>query len=193
VCARQLRTSEARTSGDGAGIASYHRAGPKSFEGGVVHHNALQRVVGANALLMKAIHTAKAIRHLCDGGFSGDAHPLGRVLLENAVIMAWVIRGPATVRLDTFCLEDTPRKNRWLDIVEQYYADHPELAAKIEPIKDADADTISRALFKDAHTTWPIFENENGKLAPVTVKDMFFGTSDKPQDSCPYQKLHRHF
>ena len=30
------------------------------------------------ALLAKAIHTAKAIRHLCDGGFSGDAHALGR-------------------------------------------------------------------------------------------------------------------
>jgi hypothetical protein len=58
-----------------------------------------------NALLAKAIHTAKAIRHLCDGGFSGDAYALARVLLvENAVIMGWVIRGPATIRLDTFCL-----------------------------------------------------------------------------------------
>jgi hypothetical protein len=136
-----------------------------------------------NALLVKAIHTAKAIRLLCDGGFSGDAYALGRVLLENAVVMAWVIRGPATERLDTFCLADTPRKNRWIDILEQYYSDHPDLAAKVEMFKDADADAIARELYKDAHTTWAMFENENGKLTAATVKDMFLGASDDPQGS----------
>jgi len=37
-----------------------------------------------NALLAKAIHTDNAVRCPCDGGFSGDAYALGRVLLENA-------------------------------------------------------------------------------------------------------------
>src|SRR5258708_18235170 len=77
---------------------------PSAMSGRVV----VDRDRAMNALLAKAIHTAKAIRHLCDGRFSGDAYALGRVLLENAVIMAWVIRGPATIRLDTFCLPDTP-------------------------------------------------------------------------------------
>src|SRR5262245_61608344 len=67
------------------------------------------------ALLVKAIHTSKAVRVLAKNGFSGDALALTRVLLENAVVMTWLIHGPGTARLDTFCLADAPRRNRWLE------------------------------------------------------------------------------
>lgn len=155
------------------------RAMPDSVTGRVV----VDRDRALCALLGKAVHTSQAVRLLAENGLSGDAFSLARVLLENAVVMSWLIHGPATVRLDTFCLADAPIKARWLEIVEQYYADSPELASKLATIKQSDAREISQQLFNDAHTAWAIFPNEKGKLMPVTVKQMFAGASDAPQSS----------
>src|SRR4051794_15598584 len=74
------------------------RAMPDSVTGRVV----VDRDRAFCALLGKAVHTSQAVRLLVENGLSGDAFSLARVLLENAVVMSWLIHGPATVRLDTF-------------------------------------------------------------------------------------------
>lgn len=61
-------------------------------------------------------------------------------------------------------------------------------AATFRPqhVRHADAAEISRHLFNDAHTTWAIFPNDKGKLAPVTAKQMFIGVSRKTESRFAY-------
>jgi hypothetical protein len=142
-------------------------------------------------LAIKARKTSEAVRHLCEMRFGEDAMALARVALENAVVMAWLIRGPARERLDTFCLAAAPARNRWLEILALYYKDEPGVLERVANLRDADVDTIATALFDDSHTTWAYFPNAKGKLAPVSAKEMFLGANDeRPETVFAYDAVY---
>jgi hypothetical protein len=53
------------------------------------------------------------------------------------------------------------------------------LAARLPALRDADVDTIARELFNNSHTSWAYFPNANGKVASVSVKEIFYGANDE--------------
>ena len=77
-------------------------------------------IIGSNrdravcALVNKACNTHAAVRVLTDAGHGDDAMALGRVLLENAALLQWLLIDPI-YRLDLYRISDALYRRRWRD------------------------------------------------------------------------------
>src|SRR5205814_2010603 len=70
-----------------------------------------------------------------------DAMALGRVLLENAVLLEWLLLDPV-YRLDLYCLSDALFRRRWLELTREHYQHRPDLISTAE--REVDADVFGR-------------------------------------------------
>ena len=133
------------------------------------------------ALVNKAANTHRAIAVLCDAALADDAYALSRVLLETAVVIAWITRGPWPERIDTFALFDTAIKRR---LVKAIVDQHPGTAtadraqAIWETMEDEAA--ISSQVFEDRHLQWARFPDPN---KPGSFKEFRIGDMLKELDS----------
>jgi hypothetical protein len=136
----------------------------------------LSQIVASNrdlavcALVNKACNTHSAIRLLTDNGHGDDAMALGRVLLENAVLLEWLLIDPV-YRLDLYCISDALYRRRWLELMLEHFKDKPEFVELAKESVDSDALAVA-AFFGNTIHKWAQVLHPGGKLHHVNVEAM---------------------
>jgi hypothetical protein len=122
------------------------------------------------ALAIRAATTKRALFRLATDGDGDTAMVLARVILENAVLMAWMLKGQGRVRLETYILFGAVLSERLVEIVEKYYADNAALLAMARNKTDPYARAIASDVFGGRDDTWAYFPNPDkpGRLKRVT-------------------------
>ncbi len=132
--------------------------------------------IGANrdravcALVNKACNTHAAIRVLTDAGHGDDAMALGRVLLENTMLLKWLLLDPI-YRLDLYCISDVLFRRRWCELVIQHFQENPNLVASAQQSLNDDVRAVA-GFFGNTIHKWAQVLHPGGKLEHVNFKEM---------------------
>jgi hypothetical protein len=156
-----------------------------AFETGSSTFSVVDRDKAVLALSCKAIRTKAAIRTLAVAGMGDDAMALARVVLENCVILAWMLAEPHGVsRLDTYCLANAAIRTRVEGVIETHYDDNPDLRASVKSVVDGLDRAIADELFNDFYTTWAWFPDEPKSQQPkkISLRQMFLELSNTEPD-----------
>jgi hypothetical protein len=94
------------------------------------------------ALVNKACNSHAAIRLLTDAGHGDDAMALGRVLLENTIILKWLLIDPV-YRLDLYCISDALFRRRWCDLVIEHFSEKPQLVRQAQESLDDEVKAVA--------------------------------------------------
>ena len=133
-------------------------------------------IIGSNrdravcALVNKACNTHAAVRVLTDAGHGDDAMALGRVLLENAALLQWLLIDPI-YRLDLYCISDALYRRRWRELIVQHFQSKPEIVAAAQAQVDAEALAVADFFGNTIHK-WAQVLHPNGKLEYVNFDSM---------------------
>jgi hypothetical protein len=122
------------------------------------------------ALVNKACNTHAAIRLLTDAGHGDDAMALGRVLLENATLLRWLLIDQV-YRLDLYSISDALFRRRWAELVKKHYKHRPPMVKAAEHSVDAEVLAVA-AFFGDTHHKWAQVLHPNGEYDHVNFKEM---------------------
>ncbi len=117
------------------------------------------------ALASKAAATKAAIVHLAKGGFGADAYNLARTLLENMIVLEWLLHKDPALRerrIDTFILHMEAFLVRFEQVRLEGDAKHGRTP---DPDYGTTARTreISAELFDDKWTYWAWMKEDEGK------------------------------
>ncbi|HUE85656.1 MAG TPA: DUF5677 domain-containing protein [Vicinamibacterales bacterium] len=123
------------------------------------------------ALTQKAINTHAAIRILADAGHGDDAYALCRVLLENTVLLTWLLHRDPVFRLDLFELSSKLTGNRVLNALQEHGADMPEWLPVIERNRELFRDATT--LFGNSYRRWARRREADGSESPMDIVQMF--------------------
>ena len=126
------------------------------------------------ALAIKAATTHRAVRILCEAGDGDSAASLSRVVLENGVLMRWLLEGPGHDRLQTYVLFLSVLHEKTIAVVEKYFNNHPELVDAAKAHSDEYHRAVARAVFGGNDNTWAYFPSSkgNGKLVQIRIAQM---------------------
>jgi hypothetical protein len=133
-------------------------------------------LVGSNrdravcALVNKACNTHAAIRLLTDAGHGDDAMALGRVMLENTILLKWLLIDPI-YRLDLYCVSDALFRRRWCELVIEHFQEKPELVAKAKESFNDEVKAVAGYFGNTIHK-WAQVLHPNGKLQYVNFEAM---------------------
>lgn len=133
-------------------------------------------LVGSNrdhavcALVNKACNTHAAIRLLTDAGHGDDAMALGRVILENTVILKWLLIDPV-YRLDLYCISDALFRKRWCELVIEHCPEDSDVVAQAKASLDAEVKAVA-GYFGDTIHRWAQVLHPNGKHQRVNFEAM---------------------
>jgi hypothetical protein len=108
------------------------------------------------ALAIKAATTKRAIAILCDAGDGDNAIVLARVLMENACLLEWLMRGEYRERIDAYILWNDVVLERRIATVQRF-ADRFAAAAGRDPELKSDPERrwVAEYIFGDARTDRP--------------------------------------
>jgi hypothetical protein len=121
------------------------------------------------ALVAKAATTHTAIKHLTDAGLAPDALALLRVLVENAVLVAWLLND-SVFRLDLYCLSMRLHIRHSKELTETFYPDEDVATVARELHKEGAA---IAEVFGDTQYRWArVIDPETGRLKQVKFDDM---------------------
>lgn len=126
------------------------------------------------ALAVKAATTKDSIALLCESGHGASALGLMRVLLENAMLMAWQRLGPGRERLETYVLFTSAQQERGADVfkavAEQIAVDREPKFGEADPYNAA----IAQHVFAGNDDTWAYFPNPDNprELQRVSMRRM---------------------
>lgn len=124
------------------------------------------------ALTNKAATTKQSVVRLCEAGDGQGAFVLTRVLMENAVLLEWLIRGPERVRLETYVLFISVLRQRGAEKLEHFYKRFAD--REVSHISDPYDDAIAEHVFQGKHDTWAYFPSAKKKgLDRVQIRRMF--------------------
>lgn len=128
------------------------------------------------ALALKAATTKDAIFQLCELDLGDDAYCLSRVLLENAISLAWMLHDDRPRRIDTYTMFFAAVRERWRELGRLYYPDNAEIQAAVN-----DADHFDRAVSEEVfdgkyHRTWARFDGKEVSLAQMMASLVSEGT-----------------
>jgi hypothetical protein len=130
------------------------------------------------ALAIRAAATKESIVLLCEAGHGESAMALARVLLENAVLMAWQRLGDGRQRLETYVLFVSALHERAVSTMNELRSALPHLFDD-EPMESDPGDRgVAEAVFKDDHT-WAWLPDDAGKLKKITIAQMFRDVMEK--------------
>jgi hypothetical protein len=126
------------------------------------------------ALVSKAVATRAAVVHLAKSGLSVDAFTLARTLLENVIVIAWLLPEDVSLRerrIDTFVLHMEAFLVHFETIA---LADHQKYGTTPDPNYGTTARTreISAEVFDDNWMFWPHMEDQTGKKNLVRLRQM---------------------
>ncbi len=133
-------------------------------------------LVGANrdraicALVTKACNTHAAIRLLTDTGHGDDAMALGRVILENTIILKWLLIDQV-YRLDLYCISDALFRRRWCELVIKHFTEKPELVKTAKESLDPEVQAVA-AFFGNTIHKWAQVLHPKGQLHYVNFESM---------------------
>ncbi len=122
------------------------------------------------ALVNKACNTHAAVRILTDAGHGDDAMALGRVLLENTVILKWLLID-AIYRLDLYCISDALYRRRWCQLVQEHFQEKPALVKQAHDSLDAEVAAVA-AFFGNTIHKWAQVLHPDGDLHHVNFEAM---------------------
>ncbi|MGE4069181.1 MAG: DUF5677 domain-containing protein [Vicinamibacterales bacterium] len=150
----------------------------RRFEPTVVDHDGA--VIG---LATKAITTHAAIKCLSDVGFGSDAMALTRVILENQVVLEWILRDG--YRIDLYILSDELLTRQLGRVTQTHYAHRPDLIAEAQARADRHATSVE-AVFGDTQTRWArkLTDDRQHFTGRVSIEDMFRELA-QPEDDAP--------
>ncbi len=135
------------------------------------------------ALAIRAAATKESIVLLCEAGHGEGAVALARVLLENAVLMAWQRLDPGRERLETYILFTSALHERGVETLEHFRSEFPHLFDEDEEPTQSDPShrAVTEAVFHDRDDTWAWFPDPDkpGKLKKITVAQMFRDVMEK--------------
>ncbi len=132
------------------------------------------------ALAIKAATTKRAVLALCELGDGDNALVLTRVLLENACLLEWLIRGEGRRRLEAYVMFMSVQHERVVATVNRHEARFLAAGTPPQLISDQYHRGIWTHMFQDAkgrptksdRPTWQ-FERGSGKGEPVSVRALF--------------------
>ena len=133
-------------------------------------------VIGSNrdravcALVNKACNSHAAIRLLTDVGHGDDAMALGRVILENTIILKWLLIDPV-YRLDLYCISDALFRRRWCELVIEHFPEKPELVKRVQESLDDEVNAVARFFGNTIHK-WAQVLHPDGKHHYVNFEVM---------------------
>jgi hypothetical protein len=121
---------------------------------------------------------------MCEANDGDTAMMLGRVLLENAMLIAWLLKGDGRVRLETYALFAAVLHERFSDNFAHFYSDRDEVRDWAKSRSDPFARAVWHQVFGGKHDTWAYFPDPDkpNKLRKTTIKSMF---SEADADSGP--------
>lgn len=122
------------------------------------------------ALVNKACNTHAAIRLLTDAGHGDDAMALGRVMLENTIILKWLLIDPI-YRLDLYCISDALFRRRWCELVIEHFSENSEVVAQAKASLDAEVKVVA-AFFGNTIHKWAQVLHPGGKHDYVNFEAM---------------------
>jgi hypothetical protein len=127
------------------------------------------------ALAVKAATAKRAILGVCELRDGDNALVLARVLLENACLLEWLIRGDGRLRLEAYSMFMSVQHERYVDVIGR----HRQRFIAAGTDSDVESDSYHRAVrkhtFGDRKTdrpTWE-FDRATGTGAPKSVKNIF--------------------
>jgi hypothetical protein len=89
---------------------------------------AVDRDRAVSGLANKAVNTYRAIGLLVEQGLADDGYALCRVLMENAITLAWISEGDWQRRIDTFVFFAAPTQKRYRTVLLDHYPADSEIA-----------------------------------------------------------------
>src|SRR5258708_3146792 len=122
------------------------------------------------ALVNKACNSHAAIRLLTDVGHGDDAMALGRVLLENTIILKWLLIDPV-YRLDLYCISDALYRRRWCELVIAHFTDKPDLVKRAKESLDDEVKAVA-GFFGNTIHKWAQVLHPEGKVHYINFEAM---------------------
>ena len=132
------------------------------------------------ALAIKAATTKRAILAVCDRGDGDNALALARVLLENACMLEWLIRGDGRRRLEAYAMFTSVQHERVVSTVARYRDRFISAGATVEVESVEYHRAIWQHVFCDTkkhRPTWE-FDRRSGKGRSVSAREMFEEIAD---------------
>lgn len=137
------------------------------------------------ALTIKAATTKRAVLALCELGDGDNALALTRVLLENACLLEWLIRGEGRRRLESYVMFTSVQHERYAATNNRYAARFAAAGATPEVRPDPYHQAIWTHVFRDNkgkpttsdRPTWE-FDRNTAKGQPVGVRHLFHEIAD---------------
>lgn len=132
-----------------------------------------------NALSVKAATTKRAIVTLCELDDGDNAVVLARVMLENACLLEWLIRGEGRQRLESYAMFGSVIHEKAADTSYRNRSRLLAADADINVVSDANHRAVWTHTFgddkgrplKSDRPTWKF--DEKGQFGPVSVKGLF--------------------
>ncbi len=122
------------------------------------------------ALVNKACNSHAAIRLLTDVGHGDDAMALGRVLLENTIILKWLLIDPV-YRLDLYCISDALYRRRWCELVIEHFTEKPDLVKRAKESLDDEVKAVA-GFFGNTIHKWAQVLHPEGKVHYINFEAM---------------------
>ena len=126
-------------------------------------------------LANKAANTHRAIAVLCDAQLADDAYALARVLMENAIVLAWMCHRDWVNRVDAFDLFEARLKERLTHVITTNFKDTPE-ASQAQAMWDGlDREALVSEAMYSTQLKWACMPDSErpGKLKTWDIKEMF--------------------
>jgi hypothetical protein len=146
------------------------------------------------ALAIKAATTKRGVATMCAAGDGDSALALGRVLIENAFMMRWLLGGPGRQRLETYVLFMSVLQERGVETIRRVLDQRPHLDTGERFKSDPYHRTVAASVFDDHHDTWAYFPDprRRGELRRVTIREMFQEVTGE-DDPIDYRLLYHGF
>lgn len=145
------------------------------------------------ALAIKAATTKRPVVALCELGDGDNAFALMRVLLENARLLEWLIRGEGHRRLETYVIFTSVVHQRIVALAERFRDRFIAAGVDSLPKSDSYHQAVAEHVFGNTKDDRPTLEliSYKGTLKRVSVKDMFDAIKDTQHSfSFEYQMMY---
>lgn len=149
------------------------------------HPESVDRDAAVIALVTKAVTTHRAVRRLTDLRLASDATALMRVLLENVVLLEWLLRDPG-YRFDLYIESDELHTAHLAAVVEKHYPHHPELVESAKRRRKRHAKAV-KAVFGDTQKKWArkLSPDRQSLLKDNVPLDAMFEEIAQPEIAAP--------
>lgn len=132
------------------------------------------------ALAIKAATTKRAVFTLCELGDGDNAMALTRVLLENACLLEWLIRGQGRRRLEAYVMFTSVQHERVAATLQRYTERFAAAGATTDVTSDPYHRAVWSATFRDEkgkptrsdRPTWE-FDDATKQGKPLRVSELF--------------------